>query len=1217
MSSFPPNVIIPAYGYTVVGEGSLSDLVKVNGATSALNYAGKQVRHDGWFYVNAAQAGTWEMNQDVDDYYAFFIDDVEVLGNHTYNPGVNNVTCTVTEGWHRFTSIVGDTGGGWGMEYKFGNDYVPFTITVNDNTYVISDDTTFPKGSGTSTITLTADANWSALGKVALQGGTRIDLNGHSLVVDDILADDYIGTVVTNSAAKKSVLYFLGDPLESKAYVTGIIKQIDEKIILAHDGDQVATWTGSVSSDPANANNWEDLAGEPVVPTAAYTVKITGNNVNLQAPAGTDIACKAFEIGNCTLAEDCDWRGLSVKPTIVGTANLDGHVLKLNNLSAVAGSAFSGGEGSTVEFAPPSEGTTYAKMGESAFIDNIANLTASGDIKFLLSKDGAGGTLTVTELDLGKMHYAEFVQTNGTVNLGNVWCAIGGKDNAAGHGVYRMTGGTLTANIDFTVGSRGLGEFIQTGGDVTLNNWLNIGRNGGKGILTIDGGRMVNTFNKEAYVGAEGGTGIINVGGNGYLEVQCLPLGAWSSNNTKGYVNISGNGHLKTRYWVALCNNNSSRSGMWGEVNQSGGTFEIGTDLAIGERSTGTGVYNLTGGDMTVGLMQIGWNSGSVGRMTMSGGTATTRGDLYVGRDGTGTFNLSGGDMTVGGLVRIPWGSGGVGTMTMDGGSFTVNGDQLLVADWGKGTFTQNAGTVTVTKASAYVGIGQSNGSSGSYVMNGGTVVTPGITGGAGTSAFFANGGTVKVTSDNAKVLTGVDAVIYATGGLTVDTDGHAATLGGSVVNACSGSSFVKTGAGTLTANAIPPVDTLIISNGVLALSAGNDGIPAVAVNAAEGNVYTASPSAALLANNYLLHRWNFNGHTLDIVGNSHASIVGSNSKAATLSAEAVQLPGGGRGTCWMDCGSNIIPAELGDTPFTIEFWATPTVVENWTQWFALGHSNNPSGTGGMNSGLIFGPKRGDGTGANLGIMGGGGNGNNTVGSSHLTAGRKYHVAVVVTPKGNNAANVTAYIEDTSTESPEAMRTKSVDVSNWTTATIAQDNFWLGHSHWDNGDVNSAYDEMRVWAAALSQEQIVANGVLGPDALPVLSATSKLDQDMAYCIDLAGGTLDLGGNTLTQPNLMGNGGTVRNGTLTITDTIRINVGDSIFASGMIDLTNAKVELVDPENLTTGFYFIKAAPSATLSVVGKPEAVNLPKGWQISVTSSGAKIQKVGFTIFVR
>ena len=106
------------------------------------------------------------------------------------------------------------------------------------------------------------------------------------------------------------------------------------KIILAHDGDQIATWTGAVSGDPANANNWQDLAGEPVLPTAAYTVKVAGSSVNLQCPAGTDIACKAFEIGNCTFAADCDWRGLSIKPSIIGTANLNGHVLTLNNLSA-------------------------------------------------------------------------------------------------------------------------------------------------------------------------------------------------------------------------------------------------------------------------------------------------------------------------------------------------------------------------------------------------------------------------------------------------------------------------------------------------------------------------------------------------------------------------------------------------------------------------------------------------------------------------------------------------------------------------------------------------------------------------------------------------------------------------------------------------------------------------------------------------------------------
>ena len=60
-----------------------------------------------------------------------------------------------------------------------------------------------------------------------------------------------------------------------------------------------------------------------------------------------------------------------------------------------------------------------------------------------------------------------------------------------------------------------------------------------------------------------------------------------------------------------------------------------------------------------------------------------------------------------------------------------------------------------------------------------------------------------------------------------------------------------------------------------------------------------------------------------------------------------------------------------------------------------------------------------------------------------------------------------------------------------------------------------------------------------------------------------------------------------------------------------------MELVDPENLTTGFYFIKPAPNATLSIVGKPEAVNLSNGLQISVSSSGAKLQKVGFTVLLR
>ena len=1165
-----------------MGEGDTSKLNGAGGSWQDNNLKFSQLRFDGWFYVDSAKAGSWAINQKFDDYFAFFIDNANVLYNNGYS-GEANSTVAVAEGWHRFTIICGDTYGGYGSNKNFGGDIgsVPFVIAVNGATYAFNT-ANFTQGSGLNRVALEADADWSDRGDVILASGAVLDLNGHNLTVKDIVCDDYVGAVVTNSASKKSVIYFLGEPTASKGLVDGLIKEVDVKIILAKNGDQVATWTGAVSSDPANANNWEDLAGEPVVPTAAYTVKIVGNNVNLQAPAGTDIACKVFEIGNCTLTTDCDWRGLSVKPTIVGTANLDGHVLKLNNLSAVAGSAFSGGEGSTVEFAPPSEGTTYAKMGESAFIDNIANLTTSGDVKFLLSKDGAGGTLTVTELDLGKMHYAEFVQTNGTVNLGNVWCAIGGKDSAAGHGVYRMTGGTLTAAKDFTVGSKGVGEFIQTSGNVTLNNWFNIGRNGGTGILTIDGGRMVNTFNREVYVGAEGGTGTINVGGNGYLEVHCLPLGAWGTDNTKGYVNISGNGHLKARNWVALCNNNSSRSGMWGEVNQSGGTFEITTDFAIGERSTGTGVYNLTGGDMTVRLMQIGWNTGSVGRMTMSGGTATTSSDFYVGRDGTGTFNLSGGDMTVGGLARISWGSGGVGTMTMDGGTFTVNGNQLLVADWGKGTFTQNAGTVTVTKASAYVGIGQCNGSSGSYVMNGGTVVTPGITGGAGTSTFIANGGTVKVASDNANVLTGVDTVIYATGGLTVDTDGHAATLGGSVVDAWLGSSFVKAGAGTLTAATFPAVDSLIVSNGVFALSAS-----------ADNTIVSA-----------LAHRWSFNDGTLadSVTGSAEGT---SSTGELTFEDGMLRLSGGNRGTAYADLGANRLPYES----VTLEFWTTIQECVTWQKMFCIGKDS------GNVLGFTF--NRNNATGPwSLDVAP---NGGVYQGTGGMSAQTPYYVVFTFAYDG---AGTTVKGSCYNVTTGEKVGSFEQALANWRlTEKITQDKFALGLSFWNDPDAKAAYDEVRVWKGALSDEAIALSLAKGPNAtaedIAAIVAATSTATPVERTLDLAGGTLDLGGNTLTQPNLMGNGGTVRNGTLTITDTIRINVGDSIFASGTVDLTNAKVELVDPDNLTTGFYFIKTAPGAMLSIVGKPEAENLPKGWQISVSSSGAKVTKVGFTIFLK
>ena len=69
------------------------------------------------------------------------------------------------------------------------------------------------------------------------------------------------------------------------------------------------------------------------------------------------------------------------------------------------------------------------------------------------------------------------MQNDGAVALGTTRPILG--VNAGGRGVYRMNGGTLRSAGEFSVGSKGTGEFIQTGGNVTFAGCLNLGRNGG------------------------------------------------------------------------------------------------------------------------------------------------------------------------------------------------------------------------------------------------------------------------------------------------------------------------------------------------------------------------------------------------------------------------------------------------------------------------------------------------------------------------------------------------------------------------------------------------------------------------------------------------------------------------------------------------------------------------------------------------------------------
>jgi hypothetical protein len=77
-------------------------------------------------------------------------------------------------------------------------------------------------------------------------------------------------------------------------------------------------------------------------------------------------------------------------------------------------------------------------------------------------------------------------------------------------------------------------------------------------------------------------------------------------------------------------------------------------------------------------------------------------------------------------------------------------------------------------------------------------------------------------------------------------------------------------------------------------------------------------------------------------------------------------------------------------------------------------------------------------------------------------------------------------------------------------------------------------------------------------------------------------------------------------------------GECIEASGTIDLTNAKIEIDDPENISAPFTFLKPAAGGTLTIVGSPEAANLPGQWKLSISADGTgRIESRGFVMRVR
>lgn len=708
----------------------------------------------------------------------------------------------------------------------------------------------------------------------------------------------------------------------------------------------------------------------------------------------------------------------------------------------------------------------------------------------------------------------------------------------------------------------------------TANVWSEVRVEGGSITATSP-----NNTDQSTAVGAVGNSHAVLTIDGGAVSFNGQSRMMYSNMAGSGEINVKS-GTLTINNWVSLGTGSGTAT-----INQSGGTVFVPTSLNsgngnfwMGAANNGTGVYNISNGELTfsgsVRNLWIGQKSGCTGIFNQSGGTVnisfSNDDNFGLGMDGnsSGKFVQTAG--TVNSAARLRVGRSGVGELDI-------------------------GGTFTMTAAGKGLALGGNSGGTGKLTLReDGVLTTSYIKKGAGkATATFAGGKVVAKDANNAATfISGLGDVTYAAGGLTVDTAGYNVSMLNNTVSASeSGSAFVKQGDGTLTTDALPPVDTLKIEQGTLALTTDSD---------IDNTKLSDAP--------VLLHRWSFtDGSLADFVGGSTATKKGSG--AITTSSGTVSLPGGQNGTCYLDMGMGVLPVSGAAT---IEIWARQDAVQSYSRIFTAGTAGNDFLTsiwsdGTKVDGDIFQMKSNTSGYADdiyrSNVMGG------------YALGTEFHISVTIEPLANGKALVSWAKRDASTGAV----LKSVSETTkgeWSLAKYATGNFWIGHGY-DNNDAQATYNEVRIWQGALSDAALTANAKAGPDALP-----------SGRRLELAGGTLDLGGKTLTQPVVKATDGAIVNGTLVVADKLVVNLADCIAGKclkvdGSVDLTGATLVIEDPEpekfaSCNGVITFMRTASGGSATIIGTPDCTQLPNGWHVQTSGGNARImKKTGFTVIVR
>ncbi len=616
--------------------------------------------------------------------------------------------------------------------------------------------------------------------------------------------------------------------------------------------------------------------------------------------------------------------------------------------------------------------------------------------------------------------------------------------------------------------------------------------------FTVAGGEVEAHGDVTAYKCIVNGAGSVFTSDSESLTLESanalIIVGHDTANNTFNF-----DGGTITTPELSLAFNTTGSSGTF---NQLGGTVKTSNWLDIGRMGAGT--YNLRGGHLvSVGPAALdytfigGYSTSASGTSTLNMTGSDTTIDLLtnfqIGRYKTGIFNQSAGVTKVNGWTAVGRYSGGVGTYNLTGGEFIQTNANygVIVGEGGSGTLNVSGTGKFTTKgplrfANATSASGTLN------VSNGGEVRATQLRVDypERPTSITVDGGTIGAVGEGQTYVdffSGLKNFFVGPGGLTLDTGNNTIALDDSLAFAAGPGGLVKTGSGTLTM----PAQT--------GLAGG--------VTVREGTLAPASTASTVMPTGtkkdvvkHLIHRWRFNGDLVDTVTGQAGTAYGSTSFE---DGAALRLPGGNKGTGYVDLGANLIP-KTG--PFTIEVFGTLRGLTSWAQIFAFGDG------GTANNFHMSWTYQGNITSERVELYCSAASGAHFATDASLqpyTIDTPWHIAVTFTPLANGKMRI-FWVKESLDGATRRYKTVTTGAAfNFSMMNVST--FWLGRSPWNDQDANASYDEVRIWDVALPMEQLVYNAKLGAEKLPnadLLAHRWSFNGDLEDAVTGVAGAMD-------------------------------------------------------------------------------------------------------------